>query len=121
MTRRFQKITAFFMLLLVFSLMPVSFCRGECHKAAGKETCHEQEVVSKNGVTMSTTSEFPLRPKSSNMQPVPGFHCPCHLPPPPGHNPVVPSLFISSFETFEPHKALPEVYFAKFIPPRYLV
>ena len=43
----FHKITASFMLLLVFTLMPISFCRGDCPKTAIKATCHQEEGVSK--------------------------------------------------------------------------
>jgi len=116
----FQKMTASLMLLLVFALMPVSFCRGECHKEATKETCHQKEGASKAVTAMHHSPEFPAGTDSRPVQRVPGFHCPCSLPMPPEHDPFTPKFFISGLKSFEPFKAIPEVFLPKFIPPQNL-
>jgi hypothetical protein len=116
----FQKITASFMMLLVFALVPVSFCRGECHGKANKETCHQEENGSKSVNAKLNNHEYPSDANSKPMQRVPGFHCPCVLPMPPEQAPFSPEFVVSSIKFYEPYKAIPEVFLPKFIPPHSL-
>ena len=117
----FQKVTASFMLLLVFTLMPVSFCRVECHKEAGKETCHQVEGASKAVNAMHHGPEFPADADSKPVQRVPGFHCPCALPMPPEHGTIAYSPVVSKLNSFDPFKTPPEVFLPIFVPPQSLV
>lgn len=117
----FQKVTASFMLLLVFTLMPVSFCRGECHKEAGKNTCHQEEGVSKAVTAMHHGQETAPDADSKPVQRVPGFHCPCVLPMPPEHDAIAYSPVVFRLNSFDPFKAPPEVFLPIFVPPQSLV
>ena len=108
------------MLLLVFTLMPVSFCMGDCHKEARKTACHQEEGASQNTSAMYHGQEHPADANSKPIQRVPGFHCPCSLPMPSEHDPIAYAPAVSRLNSFEPFRAPPEVFLSRFIPPRHL-
>jgi len=114
MSLDFQKITASFMLLLVLALMPISFCRGECHSEVSRESCHKEEGMSKSVAVKYQRSESPSDNHSKPVRRVPG------LPMPPEHASYSPVFAISSLQFFEPYKAVPEVFLPKFVPPHNL-
>jgi len=111
------------MLLLVFTLMPVSFCRGqECNKESGKkDACHQEEGVSKAVTAKLYKPHAPADANPKPLQRVPGFHCPCHLPMPPEHYAIVYAPVVSELRPSDRSKAPPEVFLPIVVPPQSLV
>lgn len=105
----FRHAVSLMMILLVLSLTATCFCSDLAPTAEAAADIHCDHCPTDTG-------------HSDDTQPDPGqcdsfCHCACHPPLTVQPFAIVCSVHVSPLTFSEPHKALPEVYLSKFIPP----